>query len=59
MKKGYQICSECQRPMERCRIVATEPNGEMVYVCRQCWNELDYDQFMYEHRVPKGYGHGV
>lgn len=45
--------------MERCRIVATEPNGEMVYVCRQCWNELDYDQFMYEHRVPKGYGHGV
>ncbi len=59
MKKGYQVCSECDREMERCRIVSQEPDGSFLYVCRQCWKELGYDSYMYEHKQPKGYGHGV
>lgn len=58
MKPGYQVCSECLRQMERCRIAHADTDGKLVYVCRQCWRDLDYDKYMYEHH-PKGYGHGV
>jgi len=59
MKKGYQRCGECDREMERCRIVSQEPDGSFLYVCRQCWKKFDYDKYLYEHMNPKGYGHGI
>jgi hypothetical protein len=59
MKKGYQVCAECDRQMERCRACTQLADGTIVWVCRQCWRDLDYDKYMYEHRTPKGYGHGV
>lgn len=56
--KPQQVCSECNRKRDRCRVVA-QVEGELVYVCRACWRDLDLDHFMYEFREPKGYGSGV
>lgn len=47
MKKGYHICYECEREMERCKpAISLEDGSEIVWVCRQCWKKYDYDAFM-------------
>ena len=51
--KKWEQCWECGRDMQRCRPVYTQQNGEVAWVCRQCWRDLDFDGYLYEHRVEK------
>ena len=58
--KPWHVCSECNKERQRCRAVSVDAEGTITWVCRQCWKDLDYDHFMYEHHnQEKGYGHGI
>lgn len=53
MKPKREICWECNRERERCiaaSIVQIDDRPEIQYVCRQCWRDLDYEKYMYQHR---------
>lgn len=45
----WETCWECNRKMERCRAVTVE-DDTVIYVCRQCWRDLNYDKYLYEHK---------
>lgn len=49
LKRGEHVCSECLRKRNRCRISTVNIDGSLVYVCRQCWKEKEYDRFLYKH----------
>jgi hypothetical protein len=44
-----RLCSECLKLRERCRAVGLLSDGSIEYVCRQCWRDLCYDDYMYKH----------
>lgn len=48
-QKEGKICSECGKERERCRVYTQDPDGNLVYICRQCWRDLEYDRYLYEH----------
>lgn len=50
-KKLSKVCTECNKKLERCRAAFVDENGEIQWVCRRCWQTLDYDKYMYEHRI--------
>lgn len=50
-RTSWQTCSQCDRKMERCRAASVDENGVVEWVCRQCWKDLNYDQYLYEHKV--------
>ena len=49
MHNSQRICAECNRPRERCRAITVNRNGDVEYVCRQCWARLDYNTYLYKH----------
>lgn len=55
----WEVCWNCQRERQRCRAVTVNANGDIEWYCRECWRNLNMDEFMYEHLQPKGYGSGV
>ena len=48
--KDAKVCTACGKLMERCRAATQRADGEIEWVCRRCWRELEYDKYMYEHR---------
>lgn len=44
--RKVQVCWECCKERERCRVVTQHENGDLEYVCPQCWKALDYDLYM-------------
>lgn len=56
--KEYHKCAECGKKMQRCRaasVIQVDDRPEIQWVCRRCWEALNYDNYMYD----KQYGHGV
>jgi hypothetical protein len=49
--KGEQVCWECNKARERCKAATVNENGKVEWVCPQCWKALDYDKYLYEHRL--------
>lgn len=47
--KKQQVCTECNRLRDRCKAASVDENGDLVWVCPQCWKLKDYDHFLYEH----------
>lgn len=54
--KDPKLCSECGKLRERCRAAVADAEGEIMWVCRACWRDLDYDQYLYQHRVAEDLG---
>lgn len=49
--KGFKLCWECGKKRERCRAAMVHDGGVIEWVCRRCWRELNYDQYLYEYRT--------
>lgn len=52
-KREKRKCSECGKERERCRIASIkviDGIDEVEWVCRKCWDEFEYDRFMYLHK---------
>jgi hypothetical protein len=49
--KKKTVCYECDRERERCRAATVDADGNVVWICPTCWRDLDYDRYLYEHRV--------
>jgi len=49
--KSRQICFECDKERERCRESTREVTGNVIWVCPQCWRDLEYDKFMYDYKL--------
>lgn len=39
-------CWECSRKRERCKPAAVTESGETVWICPECWRELDYEKYV-------------
>lgn len=52
--KDRTECWECGRERQRCKVATVTENGEIVYVCPECWRELKYDTYLYEHNQKYG-----
>ena len=52
-KPKQHLCSECNKMRERCRAASVDEHGNIIYVCRQCWNQKGYDMNLYEYRLGK------
>lgn len=52
MVKSPKVCSECLKLRERCRVVSVKDDGELVYICPQCYKNLDYDKYLTGPKVP-------
>lgn len=48
-----QVCWECNRERERCKAVHVDETGKVEWVCPKCWRDLDYDKYLYFHRIIK------
>jgi len=48
-KKGKKLCSECLKERERCKAVSTDIDGEIEWVCPNCFITYDYDKYLYEY----------
>jgi len=47
----WRICWECQRKSERCKAVTVNEHDRVEWVCRKCFERLDYPKFLYEYRL--------
>ena len=47
--KEWHLCVECKKKMERCRAVSVDETGDVSWVCRRCWREREYDNYLYAH----------
>lgn len=51
-QRKQEVCYECGKDRDRCK-VAYVVEGNEVWVCPQCWRDLHYDDYLYEHRQAK------
>lgn len=49
-KKGRTLkwvgCDDCGKKRERCRPVMQLVSGVLIFICPQCWRELEYDLYL-------------
>ena len=48
--KGKRVCWECGRERDRCRAITVHKEGEIEWVCPQCFRNLEYDKYLYEYK---------
>ena len=44
--KGRVCCWECGQERQRCKKVSVTENGEVVWICPNCYHELDYEKYV-------------
>lgn len=49
--KKREICWNCSKERERCKAVSVDEDGVIEWVCPQCYRDLEYEKYLYEHRI--------